>query len=144
MANGRQARQEATLTARAFGGIHSTLGKLGVATGIGVVTAGVVGLAKSAVSLEAKFGQTMSTLQAATGASGRAMDQLNAKAIKLGADTSFSASDAADAMLELAKAGISTRDILGGGVAGTLTLAAAGGTELATAATIASNAMNAF
>jgi TP901 family phage tail tape measure protein len=47
-------------------------------------------------------------------------------------------------MLELAKSGISTSDIMGGALSGTLTLAAAGSTDLATASTIASNAMNTF
>lgn len=112
----------------------------------GSVVAGAA-LAKftaASVNLEAKYSQTMATIQSATGASGRAMAKMNAMALKLGADTSFSASDAADAMLELAKAGVTTRNIMRGGVAGTLQLAAAGGTELATAATIASNAMNSF
>jgi TP901 family phage tail tape measure protein len=47
-------------------------------------------------------------------------------------------------MLELAKAGVSTSDIMGGALANTLTLATAGDLDLATSATIAANAMNVF
>ena len=120
-----------------FGGVAlkagALLGGLGFAAAI-----------KGSIGLEAAFGQTMATIKASTGASASEMKKFNDLAIKLGADTSFSAGEAADAMLELAKAGLSTSTIMGGGVAGTLTLAAAGGTDLATAATIASNALNTF
>ena len=112
--------------------------------GASLGAAGAAAFVKSSIGLEAQFSRTMNTLQAATGTPKKGMEDLSELALKLGADTAFSAGEAADAMLELAKAGIGTRDIMGGGVAGTLTLAAAGGTDLATAATIASNAMNTF
>jgi TP901 family phage tail tape measure protein len=118
--------------------------KASAAVGLGALTYGAIGFAKSAVEIEKQFSTSMRLIQAATHAPAAEMDKLNDLAIKLGADTSFSAGEAADAMLELAKAGLSTKTIMGGGVAGTLTLAAAGGTELGTAATIASNALNTF
>lgn len=127
-------------TSGGFGAAHKSFKKLAAAVG----AIGIGKIVKDSINLEAQFGQTMATLQAATGTSADEMKQLNDMALKLGADTAFSANEAADAMLELAKAGIKTKDIMGGGVAGTLTLAAAGGTDLATAATIASNAMNTF
>lgn len=144
LANGRQARREADLTARAYSGVGRSLSKLGAAAGLGLLTAKAVGFAKASVDLEAKFSQTMSLIGAATKAPASQLEKLNDLAIKLGADTAFSASEAADAMLELAKAGIDTKTIMGGGLAGTLQLAAAGGTDLGTAATIASNALNTF
>lgn len=116
----------------------------GAATGVAMLTRGIVGLAKSSVQAEAQYSTTMRLIAAATKAPQRDMSRLNDLAIELGAKTQFSAGEAADAMLELAKAGLDTKTIMGGGVAGTLQLAAAGGTELGTAATIASNAMNAF
>lgn len=109
---------------------------------MGVLALGVAG--KAVIGLEATYGKTMAQIAASTGAPKSAMKQLNDLALQLGADTSFSAGEAAGAMLELSKAGISTSDIMGGALAGTLTLAAAGGTDLATASTIASNAMNTF
>lgn len=144
LANGRQARRE-------IGGVSSSLGRLGRLARSGAAAAGLGSLAYaagrfavSAVKAEAEFSTSMRLIQAATKAPASAMGKLNDLAIKLGADTSFSASEAADAMLELAKAGIDTKTIMGGGLAGTLQLAAAGGTELGTAATIASNALNTF
>lgn len=144
LANGRQARREADLTARAYSGVGRTLSKLGAAAGLGLLTAKAVGFAKESVNLEAKFSQTMNLVGAATKAPATQIQSLTDLAMKLGADTAFSANEAADAMLELAKAGLDTKTIMGGGLAGTLTLAAAGGTELGTAATIASNAINTF
>jgi len=122
----------------------STFGKFAKAAAGALGAIGVGAFIKSAVTLEAQFGQTMSMIAATTKAPADQMQAMNDLAIKLGADTAFSAGEAADAMLELAKAGLTTKTIMGGGVAGTLTLAAAGGTDLATAATIASNALNTF
>lgn len=118
--------------------------KVAAIGGFGALVYGAASFAKSAVTTEKQFSTSMRLIQAATGATGGEVKKLNDLAIKMGADTSFSANDAADAMLELAKAGIDTKTIMGGGLAGTLTLAAAGGTELGTAATIASNALNTF
>lgn len=144
LANGRQARAELT----SVGGAFDTLGKklrtgLAVA-GIGSLTAGVVGLGKAAISTEAEFSTSMRMIQAQTKASADEVRRLNDLAIQLGQDTSFSANEAASAMVELSKAGLDAQQILGGGAAGALQLAAAGGTDLATAATIAANAMGAF
>lgn len=96
------------------------------------------------VELQAQFSQTMNTMAAVAEVPAAGIKNLSALALKMGADTTFSANEAADAMLELAKGGISAADIQAGALSGTLTLAAAGGTDLATAATIASNAMNTF
>lgn len=144
LANGRQARQEAARTATTFTGLGRSIARIGAAGGLAGLTFAAARFAKASVDLEAKYSTTMRTIQAATGASSNAMERLNDLALQLGQDTAFSANDAAEAMLELSKAGITTRNIMRGGVAGTLQLAAAGGTELGVAATIASNAMNAF
>jgi phage-related minor tail protein len=112
--------------------------------GVGFAALGVGSIVKSSVQLEASFSKTLSQIAVATGAPKSAMKGLHDTAMKMGADTVFSANEAADAMLELGKSGISTKDIMGGGVKGTLTLAAAGSLDLASAATIASNAMNTF
>lgn len=54
----------------------------------------------------------MSNIKALTGASSETMKQFNAAAQKAGADTAFSASEAADAIAELSKAGVDTASIL--------------------------------
>jgi TP901 family phage tail tape measure protein len=127
-------------TERGLGSVRGAVKGVGVALG-GIAVGSAI---KDSVSLEAAYSKTMAQMKAATGATGSEMGKLNKLAMKLGAETSFSASDAAGAMLELAKAGVHTSDIMGGALAGTLTLAAAGDTDLATASTIAANAMNTF
>lgn len=62
----------------------------------------------------------------------------------MGAKTAFSANEAADGIAELEKAGVSTADIMNGGLSGALNLATAGEVSVADAAEIASTAMNAF
>jgi len=126
--------------------LKGAVGSAAKATAVagGVAALGLGAIAKNSVKLEASFSKTMSTLQASTGATGTQIKDLTGLAMKLGSQTQFSANEAADAMLELSKAGISTKDIMTGAADGTLLLASAGGTDLATAATIASNAMATF
>lgn len=69
---------------------------------------------------------------------------LRQAALDAGAATQFSATQAAKAQTELAKAGVSARDILKGGLTGALSLAAAGELEVADAAEIAATAMTQF
>lgn len=111
------------------------------ATGFGLVAVAAVGLA---VSKYAQFEKAMSRVQAATHESSSNMDLLREAALQAGADTAFSAEEAAGAIEELAKAGVSTADILGGGLDGALALAAAGELEVAAAAEIAASAMTQF
>lgn len=99
---------------------------------------------KSTVSKAAEFEAKMSNIKAVTGESEETMKKFNDAAIKAGADTAFSAAEAADAVGELAKAGVSTQDILNGGLTASLNLATAGELDLKEAAEITSTALNAF
>jgi TP901 family phage tail tape measure protein len=72
------------------------------------------------------------------------MAQLRDAAIQAGADTAFSAEEAAKGIEELAKAGVSTKDILNGGLMGALSLAAAGEMSVGDAAEIAATALTQF
>jgi len=107
------------------------------------VTLPLVGVATAAIASAADFEQTMNVMQQVSGATEAQMASLQAQALELGADTVFSASEAAAGMLELAKAGL-TAEESGQAIAGVLDLAAAGNLDLAEAATIAANAVNAF
>lgn len=109
--------------------------------GFGAAVVAGVGLA---IAKYAEFDKAMSEVRAATHASAGDMSQLREAAVKAGADTSFSAKEAADAITELAKAGVSTKDILGGGLSGALSLAAAGSMDVANAAELAATAMTQF
>ncbi len=126
------------------------LGGLGTIAKRGALTLGTIGIvggaaiAKSSIKLEQEFGSTMSQIGAATEAPKRQLRAMSDLALKMGADTVFSANESSAAMLELAKGGMSAATIQAGGLKGTLQLAAAGGTDMATAAMIASDALNVF
>lgn len=97
----------------------------------------------SGIKILAKFGQAMSTVAAITGATGEEFDELREKAILLGRDTRFSASEAADGMTFLARAGFDANEVLSA-IGPTLDLAVAGNLDLARAADIASNVLKGF
>jgi TP901 family phage tail tape measure protein len=107
------------------------------------VTAPLAGIATMAIKSAADFEQSMNVMQQVSGATAADMQALQEQALQLGAQTSFSAGEAAEAMLELAKAGLSASEI-SAAIGGTLDLAAAGGLGLAQAAEITANAVNAF
>lgn len=115
------------------------VGKAGMIMGGGLLAG--VGVAVKAFM---EFDKAMSEVQASTHASAGDMDMLRQAAIEAGADTAFSAAEAAKAIDEMAKAGVSTADILGGGLAGSLALAAAGSLDVGEAAEIAATAMTQF
>ena len=113
----------------------------------GVAVAGVAALgaafvtsAKSAMDFE----KELSAIQAVSGATGEQLGAIRETALQLGKDTSFSAQEAAAGMEELIKAGVSLQDALAGGARAALDLAAASGTAVPEAASVMSNAMNAF
>lgn len=97
-----------------------------------------------AINSAADFEKVISGIAAVSGAAGPELDKVRQKALQLGADTQYSAGEAAGAMEELIKAGLSVDDVLNGAADATVNLAAAGEVDLTTAATIASNAMNQF
>lgn len=117
---------------------------------LGVFSATLALLFAPAIVAGAKFQKTMagvkavvSDLKDGTEEAVARFDELNTKAKELGASTKFSASQVAQAMQFLGMAGFTTQQILTG-VDQTLTLAAAGGLDLAKAADISSDAMTAF
>ena len=106
----------------------------------GAVVAGV-GLA---IHKFAEFDGAMSSVRAATHETTGNMTLLREEAIRVGADTAFSAKEAAQGIEELAKAGVSTGDILSGGLTGAMSLAAAGGLAVGDAAELAATALVQF
>jgi TP901 family phage tail tape measure protein len=111
---------------------------------IGLVGAGLTGFAALAVAKFADFDQAMSGVEATGDDARENLVALRQAAIDAGASTVYSATEAANAIEEMAKAGVSAKDILGGGLTGALDLAAAGELEVADAAAIASTTMNQF
>lgn len=98
------------------------------------------------ISSFADFDSDLGVLQTVTGATSSQMTALSSTAIQLGNDISLpgvSASGAATAELELAKAGLSVNDVLGASK-GVLSLATAGQIDVGAAADITAEALNSF
>jgi TP901 family phage tail tape measure protein len=115
------------------------LGATGLTMGT-LLAAGFAAASKASMDFDAQ----MSNVQAATHESAENMGLLRQAALDAGEATVFSATEAAQAIEELSKAGVSTADILGGGLTGSLDLAAAGGIGVADAAGIAATALKQF
>jgi len=128
---GRSARQ-------AGGGVKLLRSALGA---LGAVSVGLV--LRNMTKTLADFSQEMSTVKAITGATGKTFDELKMKARDLGANTRFSATEAAQGMTFLARAGFDTNAVLAS-IEPTLQLAQAGALELGRAADIASNVLTGF
>ena len=115
------------------------VGKASMVMGGGLLAG--VGIAVKAFM---EFDSAMSEVQASTHETTANMDLMREAAINAGADTAFSAKEAAQGIDELAKAGVATKDILSGGLTGALSLAAAGSLGVADAAEIAATALTQF
>lgn len=115
-----------------------------IASGMTAAGLAVAAFGVAAVKMAADFDQKMSTVQANTGATSAQMDQLRDAAIEAGASTVYSASDSADAINDLGKAGMSVTDILTGGLSGALNLAASDGMAVGDAAEYMANALSMF
>lgn len=106
------------------------------------MAAGALGVA--AIKTASDFDASMSGVQSVTRASAAEMDLLRQAAIDAGADTIYSASEAAAGITELGKAGLSTSDILNGGLSGALDLAATEGMDVGEAAELMSSTLSQF
>lgn len=138
----QQARSQMDQTARSAATTKESFDKIQKAS---AMFAGVVGgIFAASIGTAATFEQKMKDVQAISGESADNMQKLSDLAIDMGNKTAFSASEAADGIQELVKAGISVTDILNGGLEGALNLAVAGNLSLADAAQVASTALNAF
>lgn len=89
------------------------------------------------------FYAQMSTVEAISGASRGEMEDLTAAAKQMGATTSFTATEAGQALEYMAMAGWSADEMLDG-LAGVMNLAAAEGGDLATVSDIVTDALTAF
>lgn len=128
---GKKSRQ----TAKDIEQIQNAALALGTAVGVAV---------SASVGVAANFEQKLADIRAISGATAAEMEQLSDLAKQAGMDTAYSASQSAMAIEELLKAGLSVEQVIGGGLTGALSLAAAGGIDLAKAAEVASIALNSF
>ncbi|MFC6707531.1 phage tail tape measure protein [Flexivirga alba] len=130
------AMEQSTTRARgmtgAMGGLSGLLG--------GALLVGVGGAVKSFADFEEK----MSHVRANVSGSNADFQRLTEAVKTQGTQFGFTATQSADATDDLAKAGLSASQIIGGGLTGALTLAAAGGVSTAAAAETAATAMTMF
>ena len=119
------------------------LDKAGKTAGIALAAAGTAAAGVFAVSINKAmdFESAISSIGAVSGATDKELKGLNDTALRLGRETKFGAMDAAAAMETLAANGISAKDIMGGAADAAAQLAAAGGTDIVSAADTASTAM---
>ena len=107
------------------------------------LTLPVLAIGTAAVTTGNDFEAQMSRVQAIAGATKDELEKLTNQAIDLGASTSFSATEVAAGMENLASAGFTTNEIMEA-MPGLLNLAASSGAELATASEIAASAIRGF
>lgn len=129
-------RQASTTTTR--------MAKMAKGMGVAFGGAALVSGATKTIKLAMDFDATMRQVGVQTGRTGKELQGLGKLALKMGKDTVFSAQDASGAMLELAKGGLNAAQIQGGALEETLRLAAAGGLELASAASYVTQGMTTF
>ena len=115
------------------------LGQAGLAIGA-LAAAGVA----VAVKKFADFDQAISNVRAATQETAGNMGLLREAALEFGESSVFTATESANAIEELGKAGVATADILGGALKGSLDLASAGQLGIARAAEIAAITLKQF
>ncbi|QDY26388.1 phage tail tape measure protein [Clostridium botulinum] len=105
------------------------------------LSAPIAGIGVLASKIGMDFEASMSNVKALSGATGDSFKQLEVKARDMGAKTSKSAKDAADAMGYMALAGWKQKEIIGG-IEPVLRLAEAGNIDLARASSLTTDSMS--
>ena len=124
-------------------GVESGLSRLQGTITKGIAAIGIGKLFSEAVKTGMDFEAQMSRVKAISGATGEEFAKLKEQAKQLGADTAFSATEAAQGMENLASAGFSTSEIIAA-MPGMLDLAASSGEDLASSADIAASTLRGF
>lgn len=119
--------------------ILDTAGKAAVAYGA-LVGAGLA----VAVKAYADWASQMAQVQSLSHANAADMQALSAATMQFATQYGISATQAAEAQVELVKGGVSVKDMINGGLKGALTLAAAGQLDVGDATSIAVSAMTQF
>ena len=125
----------ATAAIKTAADFEASMSKVGAISGE-VADNELSGITKKAAEMGLSFKQGANTTETA-------MNILKAKAQQMGATTSFSASESADAMQYMAMAGWKATDMMDG-IAGIMNLAAASGEDLAKTSDIVTDGLTAF
>lgn len=137
-----QVDDSARLADEGFTVFKATLANL-AADAIRAAIDGIKNLAGNVLELGQNFTSTMSEVQAISGATGDELETLEACAREFGATTTFSASEAAEALKYMALAGWDV-DQSTSALGGVLNLAAASGMELGAASDMVTDYLSAF
>lgn len=114
-----------------------------VADGIELALSAMKDMIADTLDVGKAFESTMSQVKAISGVTGKQFTALKNKAKDMGKTTAFTASEAGEAFEYMAMAGWEAEDMLNG-VDGVMNLAAASGTDLATASDIVTDALTAM
>lgn len=109
----------------------------------GALASAAAAAAAAAVKVGMSFDTSMSSVQALSGATGEEFDALREKALEMGATTSKTASEAADALGYMALAGWDTEKMLSG-IEPVLRASEAGAMDLATCSDLVTDSMSAM
>ena len=123
--------------------LTSLASKAAVAVGAFVGVRQAVDFGKDVVNTGMQFEQGMANVSAISGATGGELEALSAKAKEMGANTKFSAIEAADAMSYMGMAGWNSSQMIDG-IGGIMNLAAASGEDLASVSDIVTDSLTAF
>ena len=131
---------------KSFGNKLSGMGEKAMKTGTKMslgITTPLTLIGKKVAETGMEFDSQMSRVQGISGATGTELKSLTDKALDLGQSTSFSASQVAESMENLASSGMNTNQILQA-TPGVLDAAASSGEDLANVTGIVTGAMNSF
>lgn len=116
----------------------------GVGQSLLPITGALTGVGAASTVMANNFNDAMSQAAGALDKPMSEMEDLRQLAIQTGQDTVFSATDAGNAITELAKGGLTEADIKAGALKTTMDLAASSGMDLGEAANVVVQAMGAF
>ncbi|MVN86912.1 phage tail tape measure protein [Deinococcus sp. HMF7620] len=129
-------------------GVGQLTSMFGALPGPILATAAAVGVFVAAMGASfrtaAQFQQGMADIKALTQPTAEGLQDLKDAALTLGTDLGVGPRAAAAGILELNRAGLSAKDVIGGGLTGALNLAGAAGIQVAEAAKLSAAAMTAF
>lgn len=126
-----------------FSSIASNAKNAGMAMTLGL-SLPIAAAGTAALKTATEFEQGMANIQAVTRASADQMNRFEEAIRQVAKTTPYTTGEVASAVEELSKAGLTTEQILGGGLTGALTLAAAGEIDLGEAANLAARALITF
>lgn len=134
---------EASHSLRNFNSAAERLDETLKTLGVAYFASKVWDVGKAAIKTGMEFDKQMSAVKAISGATADEFDAMRKQAIKLGADTTKSASEVASGQLEMAKSGFTVKDTMAA-MPGIISASAASGEDMARTTEVMTAALNSF